>query len=136
EPLHIARAFREKELPCDALIYLGTGYCTNGWNKGHRSLTFKTNAFGPESIRALHALNFKVVLHVNHAPQELVGTFTDLPRGLGKLRMKRQNDLWFSRTFRENNRSVHVRDYWARHRDTFAQGVDGWWPDDGDELPL
>src|SRR5688572_31002124 len=26
--------------------------------------------------------------------------------------------------------------YWARHRETFALGVDGWWPDDGDELPL
>jgi Domain of unknown function (DUF5110) len=31
------------------LIYLGTGYCTNGWNTGHGSLTFNTNAFVPES---------------------------------------------------------------------------------------
>ena len=31
---------------------------------------------------------------------------------------------------------LHIRNYWARHRDTFALGVDGWWPDDGDELPL
>jgi alpha-glucosidase len=30
----------------------------------------------------------------------------------------------------------HIRNYWARHRDTFSLGVDGWWPDDGDELPL
>ena len=45
EPLQIARAFREKKLPCDALIYLGTGYCTNGWNTGHGSLAFNPNAF-------------------------------------------------------------------------------------------
>jgi hypothetical protein len=74
EPLQIARAFREKKLPCDALIYLGTGYCTNGWNTGHGSLAFNTNAFVPENIKALHDLNFKVVLHVNRAPRDLFGT--------------------------------------------------------------
>src|SRR5205814_1285372 len=65
--------FREKKLPCDALIYLGTGYCTNGWNTGHGSLAFNTNAFVPENIQALHDLNFKVVFHVNHAPRNLFG---------------------------------------------------------------
>ncbi|HEV8543049.1 MAG TPA: TIM-barrel domain-containing protein, partial [Verrucomicrobiae bacterium] len=75
EPLEIARIFREKKLPCDALIYLGTGYCTNGWNTGHGSLVFNPNAFPhpAENIAALHALNFKVVLHVNHAPRNLFG---------------------------------------------------------------
>ena len=27
----------------------------------------------------------------------------------------------------------HIRNYWAWHKDVFALGVDGWWPDDGDE---
>jgi alpha-glucosidase (family GH31 glycosyl hydrolase) len=102
EPLQIARTFREKKLPCDALIYLGTGYCTNGWNTGHGSLTFNTNAFVPENLKALHDQNFKVVLHVNRAPRNL----------------------------------FDVQQYWSRHRNLFALGVDGWWPDDGDELPL
>jgi alpha-glucosidase (family GH31 glycosyl hydrolase) len=102
EPLEIARTFREKKLPCDALIYLGTGYCTNGWNTGHGSVTFNTNAFVPENIRALHDENFKVVLHVNRAPRNL----------------------------------ADIQQYWSRHQETFALGVDGWWPDDGDELPL
>src|SRR5439155_15294369 len=74
EPLQIARTFREKKLPCDAVIYLGTGYCTNGWNTGHGSLAFNTNAFLPENIRSLHDLNFKVILHVNRAPRNLFGT--------------------------------------------------------------
>jgi alpha-glucosidase/alpha-D-xyloside xylohydrolase len=30
----------------------------------------------------------------------------------------------------------HIRNYWTRHREDFAMGVDGWWPDDGDELPV
>ncbi len=114
EPLQIARAFREKKLPCDALIYLGTGYCTNGWNTGHGSLAFNTNAFVPENIKALHDLNFKIVFHVNRAPRNLFGA------SMGE----------------ESDSRLHIRNYWARHRDVFALGVDGWWPDDGDELPL
>ena len=114
EPLQIARTFREKKLPCDALIYLGTGYCTNGWNTGHGSLAFNTNAFVSENIAALHALNFRVVFHVNRAPRNLFGT-----------------------SLEENSDSPsHLRNYWARHQTLFALGVDGWWPDDGDELPL
>ena len=32
EVLSEAKTFREKKLPCDALIYLGTGFCPSGWN--------------------------------------------------------------------------------------------------------
>ena len=114
EPLQIARTFRDKKLPCDALIYLGTGYCSNGWNTGHGSVAFNTNAFVPGNIKALHDENFKVVFHVNRAPRNLSGASITEP---------------------SESRS-HIRNYWARHRETFALGVDGWWPDDGDELPL
>ncbi len=114
EPVTIARTFREKKLPCDALIYLGTGYCTNGWNTGHGSVNFNTNAFVSENIKALHDLNFRIVFHVNRAPRNLFGA-----------------------SITENSDSrLHIRNYWQRHRETFALGVDGWWPDDGDELPL
>src|SRR6266571_4188086 len=115
EPLEIARAFRDKELPCDALIYLGTGYCTNGWNTGHGSLEFNPNAFAhpAEQLNALHALNFKVILHINHAPLGLFG----------------------ASAAENSNSPLHIHNYWARHREDFALGVDGWWPDDGDELP-
>jgi alpha-glucosidase (family GH31 glycosyl hydrolase) len=114
EPLKIAKTFRDKKLPCDALIYLGTGYCTNGWNTGHGSLTFNTNAFVPENIKALHDLNFRIIFHVNRAPRRLFGA--SIAEG--------------------SDSPLHIRNYWARHRDLFALGVDGWWPDDGDELPL
>jgi alpha-glucosidase (family GH31 glycosyl hydrolase) len=123
EPLEIARTFREKQLPCDALIYLGTGYCTNGWNTGHGSVSFNTNAFPPESIKALHNLNYKVVLHVNHAPINLYGSFKEPIKS-------------DAATAKMRGKGMPIRDYWARHRETFALGVDGWWPDDGDELPL
>jgi len=116
EPLLIARTFREKKLPCDAVIYLGTGYCPAGWNTGHGSMEFNPRTFDRpvESIRALHDMNLKVILHVNHAPVDLFGVSIS----------------------EASDSPLHISNYWARHRAAFALGVDGWWPDDGDELPL
>lgn len=116
EPLEIARTFREKKLPCDAVIYLGTGYCPAGWNTGHGSVTFNPKTFDrPQPmIDALHALNLKIVLHVNRAPRNIFG-----------LSIAEESDS-----------PLHIRNYWKKHQETFAMGVDGWWPDDGDELPL
>ncbi|HYT60538.1 MAG TPA: TIM-barrel domain-containing protein [Haliangiales bacterium] len=133
EPLQIARTFRETKLPCDALIYLGTGYCTNGWNTGHGSLTFNTNAFVPENLNALHDLNFKVVFHVNRAPRKLFGTSIAPRSTLSPSEGERAGVRGLAEDF---DSPLHIRNYWARHRDIFALGVDGWWPDDGDELPL
>jgi alpha-glucosidase/alpha-D-xyloside xylohydrolase len=31
---------------------------------------------------------------------------------------------------------THIHNYWARHRPLLERGIDGWWPDDGDELPV
>ena len=45
EVLSIARTFREKKLPCDVLIYLGTGFCPSGWNTGHGSFTLQSDGF-------------------------------------------------------------------------------------------
>jgi len=115
EVLEEAKMFRDKKLPCDAMIYLGTGYCPAGWNQGNGSLDFNPATFDrpAEIIRKLHADNFKVVLHVNHAPKTLHGeSISEAVDGPN-----------------------HIRDYWQRHRAAFALGVDGWWPDDGDELP-
>jgi alpha-glucosidase (family GH31 glycosyl hydrolase) len=116
EPVAIARTFREKRLPCDGLIYLGTGYCPAGWNTGHGSLEFNPRTFDrpAERIGDLHRLDFKVILHVNRAPAGLFG----------------------SSPAEESSAPEHIRNYWARHRGAFGLGVDGWWPDDGDELPV
>jgi alpha-glucosidase/alpha-D-xyloside xylohydrolase len=116
EITQIAKTFRDKQLPCDALIYLGTGYCPAGWNIGHGSVTFNPKTFDrpAEILQALHDLNFRIVLHVNHAPRNLSGTSVT----------------------ESSEAPTHIHNYWAWHRDTFRLGVDGWWPDDGDELPV
>ena len=113
-----ARTFREKKLPCDAVIYLGTGFCPSGWNTGHGSFVFNEAVFpDPEPIiREFHDLHFNVVLHVVNPPENLHGKVTDA--GLAA--------------------SVpgDAANYWQQHVPLIKTGVDGWWPDEGDVLPV
>ena len=117
EILSVARTFREKNLPCDALIYLGTGFCPSGWNTENGSFQFNRRVFpDPKNILdEFHRMNFRVVLHAVILTRTLQGTVRDacsLPR--------------FDET--------EVSCYWDAHRKDFALGVDGWWPDEGDPL--
>jgi alpha-glucosidase (family GH31 glycosyl hydrolase) len=115
--LEEARTFREKKLPCDAVIYLGTGFCPSGWNTGHGSFAFNEAVFpNPEEMmREFHDLHFNVVLHVVNPPENLHGKVTDT--GLAA--------------------SVpgDAANYWQQHVPLIKIGVDGWWPDEGDVLP-
>ena len=45
EVLAEAKTFREKKLPCDALIYLGTGFCPSGWNTENGSFAWNSRVF-------------------------------------------------------------------------------------------
>ena len=116
EAMGIAKTFREKKLPCDALIYLGTGFCPSGWNTGHGSFTFNADVFpDPEEMfRQFHEENFKVVLHAV-PPYDFHGKITDTGRAAQAL--------------------GDAAPYWAEHMPEEKIGVDGWWPDEGDSLP-
>ena len=46
EPVAIAKTFRDKKLPCDAVIYLGTGYCPAGLEHRPRHVRVQ-----PEDVR-------------------------------------------------------------------------------------
>jgi alpha-glucosidase (family GH31 glycosyl hydrolase) len=118
EVLNVAETFREKRLPCDAVIYLGTGYTPSGWNTGHGKLDFNPKVFDKPAdiINRLHEQHFKVVLHVNNAPRTLHG---NIPPAAD-----------------EKPGPDQIATYWERHKGPLALGVDGWWPDDGDELPI
>ncbi len=113
----VARDFRKKRLPCDVLIYLGTGFCPSGWNTGNGSFDFNPRAFpDPRAMIAeLHREHFKVVLHVVPFADKLVGQASD-PCPLDR--------------FSDGQAGC----YWDEHRRDFALGVDGWWADEGDRM--
>jgi alpha-glucosidase (family GH31 glycosyl hydrolase) len=128
EILQEARTFREKKLPCDTMIYLGTGFCPSGWNTDNGEFAFNKKVFPdpPEMLRELHADHFKVVLHAVLEGRTLTGTVDDpctappLPSG------KDAQGHW------PDNRQVSC--YWPAHEPIFDLGIDGWWPDQGDGL--
>lgn len=116
EVMDVARTFREKNLPVDGLIYLGTGFTPSGWNTGHGEFTFNPRAFDrPQAmLDTLDAWNYNVVLHLTRPPENLYG---EIPPE------------------EETADTNHVANYWDRHREVFSMGVDGWWPDMGENLP-
>ena len=119
EVLAEAKTFREKKLPCDALIYLGTGFCPSGWNTANGSFDWNSRVFpDPKHILdELHQDLFKVVLHAVILCDELRGS---------------ARDRCSSGRFDEAEAGC----YWDAHRKDFAEGVDGWWPDEGDPLDI
>lgn len=119
EVIDEADTFRQKKLPCDVLIYLGTGFCPSGWNTENGSFAWNSHVFpDPKAILdALHEKNFRVALHAV--------ILTDRLRG-------RVHDKCELDRFDEQEASC----YWQAHRKDFAMGVDGWWPDEGDPLDI
>ena len=128
EVLQEAKAFREKKLPCETLIYLGTGFCPSGWNTDNGEFTFNPKVFpDPKAMfDELHNQHFKVVLHIVLEGKTLSGTVADrctappLPTG------RTADGRW------PDDRQTSC--YWPAHQPLLDLGVDGWWPDQGDGL--
>jgi alpha-glucosidase/alpha-D-xyloside xylohydrolase len=131
EILSIPRTFREKKLPCDALIYLGTEFTPSGWNTRNGEFAWKPDNF-PDPKRMLdeiHAQHFRVVLHVVIEGRRMSGAVSDpctperaVPSG------RTPDNRW--------PEDRHVACYWPYHKPLVDLGVDGWWPDQGDGLDL
>jgi alpha-glucosidase/alpha-D-xyloside xylohydrolase len=124
----VARTFREKKLPCDALIYLGTDFTPSGWNTHNGEFTWNRANF-PEPkkmVDELHEQHFKVVLHTVLEGRRLTGTVND-PCTAAPLPSGRTPDgRW------PDDRQVSC--YWPVHKQLYDLGIDGWWPDQGDGL--
>ncbi|MGA7412835.1 MAG: TIM-barrel domain-containing protein, partial [Bryobacteraceae bacterium] len=126
EVIQEAKTFREKRLPCDAMIYLGTGFCPEGWNIGNGEFAWNSRMF-PEPQRAidqLHAEHFKVVPHIVVEGERLTGTVHDLCTAPPLPSGRTPDGHW------PPDRQVSC--YWPAHRALFDLNVDGWWPDQGD----
>lgn len=117
EVLNIMKTFRDKKLPCDAVIYLGTGFCPSGWNTGHGSFTFNEHIFPdpPTMLGEIHERTFKMILHVV-PPGDFHGRVSDTGAAAAE--------------------PGDAATYWEQHAALERLGVDGWWPDEGDKLSV
>ncbi len=123
----VARTMREKKLPCDALIYLGTEFCPSGWNTRNGEFTWNGSNFpDPKGmIDELHARHFHVILHTVIEGHRLTGTVWEHCDSARAVPSGRTPDgKW------PDDRSVPC--YWPYHKPLVDIGVDGWWPDQGD----
>jgi alpha-glucosidase/alpha-D-xyloside xylohydrolase len=119
EILAEARTFREKKLPCDTMIFLGTGFCPSGWNTANGSFAWNPRVFPDpkEIVDDFHKEHFRFVLHSVIWTPKLQGSVHD------PCRVDR---------FDEGQAGC----LWDAHRKVFSLGVDGWWPDEGDPLNI
>lgn len=121
--VQIAKTFREKEIPLDAVIYLGTGFAKQGWNTPQPSFEYAPEVFerDPETvIEELHRQNVNVGLHLVPWGRDKMPTLHgDIPPGEG-----------------ETVDSTHILHYWRQHLPLVEDGVDGFWADEGDYYNL
>jgi alpha-glucosidase (family GH31 glycosyl hydrolase) len=128
EILRVARTLRDKKLPCDTLIYLGTEFTPSGWNTRNGEFTWKAENFPDPArmISELHDEHFKVVLHIVIEGKTLTGTVRDACTGDAQPSGRTTDNRW------PPDRQVPC--YWPHHKALMDVGVDGWWPDQGDGL--
>jgi len=115
----ILDTFREKQIPVDAVIYLGTGFTPRGWNTSQPSFKFNRGVFKREPkdvLSDLHARHAKVVVHM-------------IPWDRGRLETLHGS---IPPKSSETVDSDHIASYWKEHNALVDTGVDAWWPDEGD----
>jgi alpha-glucosidase/alpha-D-xyloside xylohydrolase len=121
--LRIIDTFREKRIPIDAVIYLGTGFSPRGWNTRQPSFDFHPEVFkrpGEEVLADMHARNVKVVVHMVPWDRDR------LPTLQGTIPPRPGEPLDAS----------HIQNYWQEHVRLVNAGIDAFWPDEGDWFNL
>ena len=121
--LNVVDTFREKKIPVDAVIYLGTGFTPTGWNTRQPSFDFNPRVFerDPNQVLAdLHKRNVNVIVHI--IPWEE----NRLPTLHGNIPPREGEILDES----------HILNYWQEHVNLVKAGIDAWWPDEGDRFNL
>jgi alpha-glucosidase (family GH31 glycosyl hydrolase) len=121
--LGIVETFRRKQIPIDAVIYLGTGFSPRGWNTKQPSFDFNPEVFKRDArgvIADMHAQHVKVVVHMVPWDRDRLPTLHGtIPPQPGE-------------TLNES----HISNYWQEHVPLVKAGIDAFWPDEGDWFNL
>ncbi len=121
--IDVVKTFREKRVPLDSVVYLGTGFCPRGWNTEQPSFDFNPEVFSSDPadvIDKLHDLNVKVLVHIVPWRRDKLPTLQGtIPPRPG-----------------ETVDNSHILNYWKQHVGLVNAGIDAWWPDEGDWFNL
>ncbi|MCB0630821.1 MAG: glycoside hydrolase family 31 protein [Saprospiraceae bacterium] len=121
--LGIVDSFRSKHIPLDAVIYLGTGFCPQGWNTRQPSFEFNPEVFhrAPRAVISdLHDRHVRVGVHIVPWDRDKLPTLHgSIPSKAG-----------------EKMDGAHIKNYWQQHSGLVDSGIDAWWPDEGDWFDL
>lgn len=128
--LDVVNTFREKQIPVDAVIYLGTGFTPTGWNTEQPSFDFNPEVFNrdpAEVLADIHERDVRVIVHMvpwrrEYEMRDGVIHGGRLPTLQGTIPAAPGETLDES----------HIQNYWQQHVDLVRTGVDAWWPDEGD----
>ncbi len=121
--VRLVDTFREKHIPLDAVLYLGTGFIPRGWNTLQPSFQFNPEVFKNDPAKVigeLHKRNVMVGLHMVPPDRDR------LPSLQGSIPPKKGEPMDDS----------HLENYWRKHIALVKAGVDAWWPDEGDWFDL
>ena len=122
--LGIIDTFREKQIPLDAVIYLGTGFAPRGWNTRQPSFDFNPDVFkrDPKTVLAdMHAQNVKVVVHMVPWDRDRLPTLHGTIPAAAR---------------RDGRRVAHPDATGSSTSALVKTGVDAFWPDEGDWFNL
>lgn len=119
----IVDTFRNKKIPVDAVIYLGTGFCPKGWNQPQPSFEFNKEIFSgneKEFVSKLHERDVKVIVHMVPWDRDKLPTLQGtIPAKPGEIQD-----------------ASHILNYWKQHVGLVNTGINAFWPDEGDWFNL
>jgi alpha-glucosidase (family GH31 glycosyl hydrolase) len=146
EVRRLGETLRERQLPCDALIFLSTYGDGKGWNKGVGHLEFEPRVFAEaaDMLAGFRERHLKVITHeypVLHPDSPLYREAEArdylLDDGYAAIVPTKRPSTNYS----EGQRYIDfaqpeaARWWWEKHHHLLALGVAGWWLDGG-EGPL
>jgi alpha-glucosidase len=146
EVRRLATQFREKQLPCDGLIFLSTYGESKGWNKGVGHLEFEPDLFAdPGAILGeFRKQNFHVVSHeypVLHPASPLFaqalqsGFLLEAAYPMHPPGRPRATNYKEGQRYLDFSRAEVRAWWWRQHRHLVELGIEGWWLDGGEGPP-
>lgn len=139
----LPRSLREKQIPCDGLIYLSSYGQALGWNRGVGHLGFQP-VLWPEPaalLREVHAQHFQVITHEYPVLHEDSPLFTEAESRGYLLAEGYERAGAMGTNYRQGQRYIDFSNpaacawWWSAHRELAELGVAGWWLDGGEGPP-